>query len=71
MLMASKRQVQSSQTSDMPKAATMYVDNQVRWAVAREYLRMDEQHARIREEALAASGFQSNQTEPIRDRELS
>lgn len=71
MLFGSKRQVQNSQTSDMPKAETMYIDNQVRSAVAREYLRMDQQHARIREEALAASGFESNQTELIRDRELS
>ena len=71
MLFGSKRQVQNSQTSDMPKAETTYIDNQVRSAVAREYLRMDQQHARIREEALAASGFESNQTELIRDRELS
>ena len=71
MLFGSKRQVQNSQTSDMPKAETMYVDNQVRSAVAREYLRMDQQHARIREEALAASGFESNQTELIGDRGLS
>lgn len=71
MLFGSKRRVQNSQTSDMPKAETMYVDNQVRSAVAREYLRMDQQHARIREEALAASDFESNQTELMGDRELS
>ena len=71
MLLASKRQAQNSQPSDMAKAETMYVDNQVRSAVAREFLRMEQQHARIRAEALAASGFESNQTELIRDRELS
>jgi hypothetical protein len=71
MLLASKRQVQNSKPSDMPKAETMYVDNQVRSAVAREFLRMDQQHARIREEALAASGFESNQAQLMGDREFS
>lgn len=71
MLFGNKRHVQNSKPSDMPKAETMYVDNQVRSAIAREFLRMDQQHARIREEALAASGFESNQAELMGDRELS
>lgn len=71
MLFGNKRHVQNSKLSDTPKAETMYVDNQVRSAVAQEFLRMDRQHARIREEALAASSFERNQTELMGDRELS
>ncbi|HET6670490.1 MAG TPA: hypothetical protein VFH15_09680 [Pyrinomonadaceae bacterium] len=71
MLFGNKRHVQNSKPSDMPKAETMYVDSQLRSAVAREFLRMDRQHDRIREEALAASGVESNQAELMGDQELS
>ena len=60
---------QSSKQSSEPKIGTMYVDNEVRSAVALEFSRMDQDHARIREEALATFG--SAQTEPLNDRKPS
>ncbi len=61
--------VQSSNQSSEPKTGMMYVDNEVRSAVELEFSRMDQDHARIREEALATFG--SAQTEPTNDRKLS
>ena len=60
---------QSSKHPSEPKTGTMYVDDEVRSAVALEFSRMDQDHARIREEALATFG--SALTEPATDRKLS
>ena len=71
MLFPTKRHTQHGKLSGEPNAETPYVDNQVRSAVAEKFLRMDQQHARIREAALAVPGSESNQTELLSDRELS
>jgi hypothetical protein len=69
MFFTNKPNVQSSKHSSDPKTATMYVDNEVRSLVAQEFTRMDQEHARIREEALVTFG--PAQTEPTNERKLS
>jgi hypothetical protein len=70
MFFKNQRNVQRSTHSSEPTAGTMYVDNEVRSAVALEFSRMEQQHARLREEALAALASAAPQSEPS-DRELS
>jgi hypothetical protein len=69
MFSTNERNVQRSKHSGDPKAGTLYVDNEVRFAVALEFSRMDQQHAHIREEALAPLSSTTTQSEP-NDREL-
>ena len=69
MFLTNEPNAQSSKPSAEPQTETMYVDDEVRAAVALEFSRMDQDHARIREEALAT--FSSAQTEPPNDRKLS
>ena len=52
MFFSNERNVQRSKDFSDPTARTMYVDNDVRSAVALEFSRMDELHARLRKEAL-------------------
>lgn len=69
MFFKNQRNVQRSKHYIGPKAGTVYVDNEVRSAVALEFFRMEQQHARLREEALAPSASAVTQSEP-NDREL-
>ncbi len=70
MFFTNERNVQGSKHSSGPKAVTMYVDNEVRSAVALEFSRMEELHARLREETLAPFASAAIQSEP-NDRKLS
>lgn len=63
MFVTNERNVQRSKHSSDPKAGAMYVDNEVRSAVALEFSRMDELHARLREEALAPIASAAPQSE--------
>lgn len=63
MFFTNERNVQRSKHSSDPTAETMYVDNDVRSAVALEFSRMDELHARFREEALAPIASVAPQSE--------
>jgi hypothetical protein len=47
----------------------MNVDNEILSAVAGQFSRMEQEHARIREEALAASSSQAVQSEALSDRD--
>ncbi len=69
MFFKNRRNVQLSKHSSDSKAGTMFVDNEVRSAVALEFSRMEQQHARLREEALVPSASATTQSEP-NDREL-
>lgn len=71
MLFTNKRHTQHGKSSGESNAETLYIDNQVRSAVAEKFLRMDQQHARIREAALAVPDSESKQTELLSDLELS
>ncbi len=71
MLFTNKQHTQNTGPSGEPNSETPYVDNQVRLAVAEKFLRMDQQHARIRAAALAVPDSELNQTELLGDRELS
>ena len=64
MFFNNQRNVQRSTHSNEPKAGKMYVDNEVRSAVALEFSRMEQQHARLREEALAPFVSAASQSEP-------
>ena len=68
MFFKNQPNVQRSKHLSEP-TGTMYVDNEVRLAVALEFSRMEQQHARLREEALAPSPSAATQSEP-NDREL-
>ena len=61
---------QNVRCSSDPKEGTMYVDNEVRSTVAVEFSRMDQQHSRIREAALAPIGSATTETEPLDDQKL-
>ncbi len=63
MFFSNKRNVQRSNHSADPTAGTMNVDSEVRSAVALEFSRMDELHARLREEALAPVASAAPQSE--------
>ena len=63
MFFSNERKVQRSKHSSDPTAGTIYVDNEVRSAVALEFSRMDELHARLREEALAPIASAAPQSE--------
>lgn len=69
MFFKNQRNDQRSKHSRDSKAGTMFVDNEVRSAVALEFSRMEQQHSRLREEALAPSASAATQSEP-NDREL-
>ena len=63
MFFTNERTVPRSKHSGDPQAGTMYVDSEVRSAVALEFSRMDELHARLREEALAPIASAAPQSE--------
>ncbi len=63
MFFSNERHVQRGKHSSDPPAGTIYVDNEVRSAVALEFSRMDELHARLREEALAPLAAAAPQSE--------
>lgn len=63
MFFSNERNVQRSKHSSDLTAGTIYVDNEVRSAVALEFSRMDELHARLREEALAPIASAAPQSE--------
>jgi len=69
MFFKNQRNVQRSTHSREPKAGTTYVDNEVRSAVALEFSRMEQQHTRLREEALAPYATAPTQSE-ANDRDL-
>lgn len=63
MFFTNERNFQRSKHSSDPKAGTMYVDNEMRSAIALEFSQMDELHARLREEALAPFASAAPQSE--------
>lgn len=67
MFFTHEQNVQRRKHSSDPKAGTAGVDNEVRSAVALQFSRMDQQHALIREAALAPVGSATTQTEPLDD----
>ena len=69
MFSSNERQAQSRKHSGDRKAP-MPVD-EVRTAVAREFFRMDQQHAHIREKTLAPSGPAASRPEAIKDQSFS
>ena len=69
MFFSNERHAQSSKHSGDRKEP-MHVD-EVRSAVALEFFRMDQQHARIREETLAPSGPVSTRNEAVKDQSRS
>jgi hypothetical protein len=69
MFFKNQPNVQRSKHFNEPREGTMYVDNEVRSAVALEFSRMEQHHARLREEALAPSDSAATRSEP-NDREL-
>ena len=68
MLFSDERLVQNGKPSSDEKVDPMNVDNEILSAVAGQFSRMDQEHARIREEALAVSAAQS-QWETLNDRD--
>lgn len=70
MFFTHEQNVRRSRHSSDPKAGTIYVDNEVRSAVALEFSRMDQQHSRIREAALAPFGSAATEAEPLDDQKL-
>lgn len=68
MFSRNQRNVQGGKRHSERQAGTVYVDNEVRSAVALEFSRMEQQHARLREEALAPFASAATQSEP-NDRE--
>ena len=57
--------------SDNGNLHRMYIDNKVLSAVAGQYSQMDQEHARIREEALAVSSSQRVNVAPLNDGDIS
>ncbi|HKR58159.1 MAG TPA: hypothetical protein VJS64_00395 [Pyrinomonadaceae bacterium] len=55
MLPESEWQVRSTDNANKPATADGHIDNEVLLTVQREYSMMDQEHARIRAEALASS----------------
>ena len=70
MLFSDERLLQNGKPSSAEKVDPMNVDNEILSAVAGQFSRMDQEHARIREEALAVSASQSTQSEVLNDRDL-
>ena len=64
MFSKNQRNVKGRKHHSKPQAGTVYVDNEVRSAVALEFSRMEQQHARLREEALAPFASAATQSEP-------
>ena len=69
MLFSDERLVQNGKPSSDEKVDPMNVDNEILSAVAGQFSRMEQEHARIREEALAASSSQTVQSEALNDRD--
>lgn len=67
MLFGDERLVQNGKPSSDEKEDPMYVDNEILSAVAGQFSRMDQEHARIREEALAVGGSQATESEAMND----
>ena len=70
MLFNDERLVQNGKPSSDEEVDSMYVDNEILSAVAGQFSRMDQQHARIRQEALAISAWQAAPSEAMNDRDL-
>lgn len=70
MLFSDEQLVQNGKPSSDEKGEPVYVDNEVLSAVAGQFSRMDQEHARLREEALAVSAAQGSQSEASNDRDL-
>jgi len=68
MRFSDERLVQNGKPSSDEKVDPMNVDIEILSAVAGQFSRMDQEHARIREEALAVSASQS-QSEALNDQE--
>jgi len=68
MFFQDQRNVHGRKHSSELKAGKTYVDNEVRSAVALEFSRMEQQHARLREETLAPFASAATQSE-TNDRE--
>lgn len=66
MLIGNGRQVRSGATATKPTLETTRIDNEVLSTVQQEYLLMEQEHARIRAEALAASDHERrNHLKPL------
>lgn len=70
MLFNDERLVQNGKPSSDEEVDSMYVDNEILSAVAGQFSLMDQEHARIREEALAVSASQAAPSEAMKDRDL-
>ena len=70
MLFSDERLVQNGKPSGDEKVDPVYVDNETLSAVAGQFSRMDQEHARLREEALAGCASQGAQSEASTDRDL-
>ena len=71
MLIGNEKQVRRGATATKPTLETTPIDNDVLSTVQQEYLLMEQEHARIRAEALAAyDPERHNPLKPINNPEL-
>ena len=70
MLFSDERLVPNGKPSSDEKVDPMNVDNEILSAVAGQFSRMDQEHARIRKEALAVSSSRAVQSEAVSERDL-